>query len=235
MKRAATVLSLALSIFLASAAAVWAHDPVEVYTRRWGVGGGVLGPNQAVSYDWGQTYPTTTNWRGRATDAANAWNARSNTFGKFAASGRRLGSDPPRNCPAAIANGSNALVYRDLVADYVAPPEALALAMVCPVPGTNQAAVFQIGVSTRHPWWASSSTAVPSREYDLQGVLTHEFGHATGWYWHWDDPKHVGGPGRTELCPVDNSRHTMCAAIWSGTAIWRTLGSHDGHTFDNHY
>ncbi len=69
---------------------------------------------------------------------------------------------------------------------------------------------------------------------DLQSVMTHEFGHATGWGAHYDGPNHI--PRGTARCGrTDSNRETMCASNTSGVPWGRTLGPHDKHTFRRAY
>lgn len=76
-----------------------------------------------------------------------------------------------------------------------------------------------------------TGTGVPgSSEYDLQALVTHEFGHATGgWGWERD---HFSG---SQLCPLSADRQTMCSGLNPGVTWKRELGVHDIHTFQDAY
>lgn len=69
---------------------------------------------------------------------------------------------------------------------------------------------------------------IPLRRYDLQSVATHEFGHATGLYWHFNDPGLNTGD---EICRAGLDRDTLCQGLSRGSADERSLGTHDLHTF----
>ena len=73
-------------------------------------------------------------------------------------------------------------------------------------------------------WYEGSSATVPTGQYDLTSLGTHEAGHATGWDGHLTDAD-CGSP----------TRATMCATTPSGVSHWRTLESHDVHTSEAAY
>ncbi len=81
-------------------------------------------------------------------------------------------------------------------------------------------------------WYTGTSTNVPSRRPDLWSVAVHEFGHAAGWAWHFDDPEIALGAG---VCGNFSGQHSMCATHYSGTARQRSLGPHDVDTFRQMY
>lgn len=72
---------------------------------------------------------------------------------------------------------------------------------------------------------------IRTRRYDLQSVATHEFGHATGLYWHFDDPGMTSGTGHVCNDGAGGAGETMCASVGRGTTGNRTLSDHDLHTF----
>lgn len=83
--------------------------------------------------------------------------------------------------------------------------------------------------------FGGKGTNVPSLKYDWAGMVTHEFGHATGFE---DDGGHFDTAGMCRwLVGGEGTHETMCAGLWgpfgmkndngyAGSA-WRTLGVHD--------
>jgi hypothetical protein len=87
--------------------------------------------------------------------------------------------------------------------------------------------------TTDYSFYWGSGSAYPDDEVHARGVLTHEFGHASGW-----DGSHWNQSGYPNLCEHDSSVpfHTMCSSVnkqrsWK----WATLEAHDEHTFENAY
>lgn len=84
---------------------------------------------------------------------------------------------------------------------------------------------------------SSGSSSSSTTETDLQGVATHELGHAMGgWRANGGIDNHFSGG----LCPADSSVATMCINVGPGqeigaTVYWRTLTAHDTHTIANAY
>lgn len=76
-----------------------------------------------------------------------------------------------------------------------------------------------IRISTNYTW----TSGAQSGAYDIEGVLTHETGHAMGW------TTHLTG----SMCGA--SPATMCESIGTNTTAWRSLASHDTVPFDNAY
>jgi hypothetical protein len=72
---------------------------------------------------------------------------------------------------------------------------------------------------------------IPNRRLDLQSVATHEFGHATGFYWHFNDPGMNTGTGHVCNGGATQADETMCQGLNRGTTEKRTLSDHDLHTF----
>lgn len=107
----------------------------------------------------------------------------------------------------------------------------LGLTDICVYPGTNQIRTVNVAIDGTEPNWHTGSGNPPADRWDLRSITTHEFGHATGFHGHWPD---WGFPG---LCPQSSTTQTMCTNIswYLGHTYFRTLGSHDSHTFDNRY
>jgi hypothetical protein len=94
-----------------------------------------------------------------------------------------------------------------------------------------------IGVDSTHylpntsqsAWYTGESETMPSEEHtDLRSVLTHEFGHATGWSGHYSE-SYQG------VCPETTNRAVMCEPIIRGTSWQRDLQADDVHTFEAAY
>ena len=100
----------------------------------------------------------------------------------------------------------------------------------CTSPGHMERFHLKINSHDLDFFWGSGSS-YPSGEYSARGILTHEFGHASGWDEHWGDT------GDNQLCPSNSTdKHTMCASTSPSTS-WSlaSLETHDIHTFENAY
>ena len=82
---------------------------------------------------------------------------------------------------------------------------------------------FQIALNSNRPWNVAAGDPDEGVS-DFQGVATHEFGHATGFWTHLSD-----------VCPGTTGDATMCPGNFPGSAYWRTLLDHDAHTFTSAY
>lgn len=78
----------------------------------------------------------------------------------------------------------------------------------------------RVFLDTLDGWYLGSGS--PGGLYDGRSVLTHELGHAGGFVNHFSD-----------ACA--GTINTMCPSIGAGQSHWRTLESHDEHTFDAAY
>lgn len=77
------------------------------------------------------------------------------------------------------------------------------------------------------PWYFGDNE-VPDGRVDLEAVATHEFGHATGFFDHFNDG--------SDECPNGPAMHTMCRSYrLDAQAAWRSLEGHDIHTLLNTY
>ena len=93
---------------------------------------------------------------------------------------------------------------------------------------------FRIKGNNDVPWYVGTGE-VPSNKWDLWGVMTHEFGHATG--------RTIGGSENdghfsegSSYCPSDyTARHTMCPTLDPGRKGQRYLEAHDLDTVQNAY
>jgi len=98
----------------------------------------------------------------------------------------------------------------------------------------NEIAGFRMAFDSSQPnWYRGSSASVPNDRTDMQATAAHEFGHASGWFPHYDGRRSLSGRAH---CGLDNvNRQTMCMSIGRGQARQRTLGQHDRHTFEGAY
>lgn len=65
-------------------------------------------------------------------------------------------------------------------------------------------------------------------EVDVMSVAVHEALHGMGHWTHWDEG------GAPKLCnpPREDTYHSMCRAIFTGTVWMRSPEKHDNHTFN---
>lgn len=117
----------------------------------------------------------------------------------------------------------------------------LAETRVCTYVGQpNRLKSFWIRVDRSENWYFQTSTPPPSNKVDLQAVATHEVGHATGWGFA-NAQDHMGENQGVLIQPEYTNRcentpiETMCPFIGFGEGFWRSLETHDLHTFDNRY
>lgn len=232
-RRTRLVVACLVSTTLAlTASQALGHPQANHYEGYWGEV--VIGerPPATVSYSFAPSYNAFGNKRARARNAAERWNARNEpiTF----VNGPDLANEPTMGC---VSDGPNSLHFTTIDGRG----NFLAITGVCVVfldgdpstPAGNSIVRFFMDVDSQERWYAGTGST-PSTEVDLYGVLTHEFGHATG---GWGPDLSTGadqhwGSG-TALC--DSDLHTMCPAIPTGNSQWRTLEAHDIHTFEAAY
>ena len=77
--------------------------------------------------------------------------------------------------------------------------------------------------------WYTGSGQPGANQWDLRSIATHEAGHVTGFYGHFDESP--------VACPLDVDRATMCGGHveMKGTTRLRTREAHDNHTFADVY
>lgn len=90
---------------------------------------------------------------------------------------------------------------------------------------------FSLVMNQDKPWHFSSSYP-PATSWDLQSLVTHEVGHATGFLGHFAVPS-------ADTCNQNDATYyaTMCDydPLTKGTTKMRTLQDHDIHTLTNAY
>lgn len=101
----------------------------------------------------------------------------------------------------------------------------IAYASICRESGTITSAAIAFDHTARN-WYTGVSTNVPSSALDLRSVSSHEFGHATGFFPHFD-------PNDVDCSSAD--RETMCESLPAGVSYFRTLEEHDKHTVADAY
>lgn len=74
--------------------------------------------------------------------------------------------------------------------------------------------------------WHVGDGDVPTNGFDVQSVVTHEAGHATGFYGHFEVDLYCGGPDTQTICGYYPEAYRKA---------FRALGGHDTHTLDNAY
>jgi len=111
----------------------------------------------------------------------------------------------------------------------VGPPSDLGATLQCGDSQELKYAALAINADSGIDWFKGSGLVDPSTDFDLWGVATHEFGHATGtWFGNNHMPSGECGSGLVD-------RPTMCAGTSAGDVKWRTLEAHDKSTFQHAY
>jgi hypothetical protein len=93
---------------------------------------------------------------------------------------------------------------------------------------------FSLTLNADHPWYTGTGDApdggpFSDAEPDLWTVSTHEAGHVTGWFGHYDQE------GSVDICDDNMEQRTMCRIHYWGTERMRTIEDHDYHTFEAFY
>jgi hypothetical protein len=157
-------------------------------------------------------------------EGGKAWNQETDEI-LFKRSGDEVSNFPASNCDS----HQSAIHYDEIYGT------AVGTTIIC---GTGSTITgFQLTLDSLVPWWWSDAT-VPNNYFDAQAVATHEFGHAAGGWTNGTPERHFDENNNAALCgeSVPNSDyHTMCAENRKGTNHWRSLESHDRHTFTDAY
>lgn len=99
---------------------------------------------------------------------------------------------------------------------------------------------FKIKLNEDAPLYSGDDDP-PLDKWDMESIMAHEFGHATG---RDRSPSGNGADGHfaesSTYCPGSGSsefgsRHTMCPSIFDGTRMQRSLEQHDRDIFQNAY
>lgn len=203
-----------------------AHDADSYYDLRWDLLP-VASLEGDIVLDWAFSPTFEDAARPDAISAAQVWNdtATRMTF-------RHVG-DVPNDpgigaCPTSSILGDDVNVARrgEIDGPGFEGGGILALAALCPIPGTATAYHFTITYDESEPWHFGAPP-IPADRFDLLGILAHEFGHATGW------GRHFAEDTGTEC--INEQRHTMCSTVSPGTADPRTLEPHDIDTWQDAY
>ncbi len=129
--------------------------------------------------------------------------------------------------PFSPCRGPNA-VFRDYMGpDNGFPDGILGFTPGCVSNGGRRMVGFSMVINSRYRA-TYRKAGPPAGSFDGPAVLTHEFGHATGWYGHYDTG--------SSQCDKRGAYQTMCP-IWrpNRARAWRTLGRHDKHTINAAY
>lgn len=194
-----------------------AHARVEFY------GNGTWNLNKVVDYYIDDSNPSG-EWRESLKQGMSRWSDRASGRGpafNFVTSGNQ-------GAPGTPCLGNNAIFRTSM------PPGVLAVVGTC---GTDTITGFDMQIATTPDFvpgtgeiWYVGDGTVPAGAWDLQSIVTHEAGHATGWFGHFDRDDNNLCPNNTEVA------QTMCGGEdRRGTKGLRTLENHDEHTINNAY
>lgn len=220
MRRIAITILVTLNVFLTvtfATSSSFAHSADVFYAHRWDL-------DSTVHYKIDSGVPT--GWRDQIRDGFQEWSDRvGGRAPKFAFNNVENLTNPYTPC-----NGANAVFARNLDADGLTG--ALGYTPGCRLSGGRYTG-FSMVLDTDPSGggaigWYLGDDVVPDNRWDLQSIATHEAGHATGFYGHFD----AGQP----ICQGPD-RETMCAGSSEpiGTKYLRTLEAHDRHTIQAAY
>lgn len=135
--------------------------------------------------------------------------------------------------------GPSILYVREDLGAYIggSSEATLGLTQLCvvrPSTGTQRVSKFQVTyeltaeLGGANGWYKGSGDPGPN-QWDLRSIATHESGHVTGFYGHFNE--------LDEACPLTFNRSTMCPGSTGvkGTTWLRSREVHDNHTFNAAY
>lgn len=159
--------------------------------------------------------------RTRVKDGAAEWDA-VNTSLDFKFDGTDL-SESFNDCPNALDKST--VFYLSIID----PPgeDILGYTLSCPYNSdSTRLKAFHLAFDSGNSWY--SGTGDPSAsDVDTWSVATHELGHAGGFSGHFAGAVCSSSPSTTD--------QTMCPNYEFGRKCWRTLETHDIHTFASRY
>lgn len=191
------------------------HSGSSFYRYRW------IDENE-VGWRFKQNFPGG-NWRTRVEQGTFKWNRLPPSF-HYDLRGEASGFSY-KDCPIPR---TSAMHYGFIDGDPTSGFDTYGRTRWCNV--LNDLESVQVKFDSGNSWWTKDSTSgIPSGKVDAESVAVHEFGHFGGWVGHFDGDDEICQPGGA------NPKQTMCQGLPQGQAFWRTLETHDKHTFDSAY
>ncbi len=203
-KKAAALLALGGIVFFLGVVAAQAEDPV---TGRYATGDRARDVYFDPSVPGGK-------FRTAIVNAAGAWNKLPGValFNVHKSPTMALDPDPCARVNGVPVGG----ILRGPVAG-----STLAENRSCVDLETGRLIGFRQTYNTRFRFYTGKGNP-PRTQYDLQGVATHELGHAEGW-----TGDHYGGRNNSSLCADKSKQATMCPIIYPGSKRLHTLTQND--------
>lgn len=220
MRRFALTLLCGLASAALFASVIRAHTAVTYYPWIWKT-------DKTQLYHFTASYPTGEH-RSRWYDAKNQWNGvgQPHTWNP--------GAEVPDFQWNTCGNyyGHNGIHWGSYDGQY----GVLGVVQPCLISGSDGAfEIYSMNalIDSSEDWYTGTGNAGSSWFFgnnpDAWSVASHEMGHMTGFYIHWDDDS------PQDICQDNSDQHTMCKYIYSGTERSRTPEIHDRHTFDAAY
>lgn len=166
-------------------------------------------------------------FRDRFMAAQNQWDNITSRF-QFILYRDDVDANAPRRCsrkpPEQFGQSASVIDYQ-----YIdGRGDAQADTLTCSHPDSGRLDYFALTVDTADEIYFGRQDA-PEKSADLASIAVHEFGHAAGFFFHYDDPETTNAANES-LCRNNSDQLTMCSKLFPGTERQRTLQDHDRDT-----
>lgn len=195
-----------------------AHPPSNFYFSKW------HSSERTQFYDFEDGFPAG-DFRDRVENGARQWTQLGSDM-DFRRGTVRLDYDyGPCSKPSLGENG----IFWEFIDGEPGPGESRIHAQTKACAKINDPShirAFQMRFDSGDNWHTGLSDP-PGSRVDAFSLGAHEFGHAGGFFGHFDDGASICDPGAP--------KQTMCQGLNYGQMFWRSLEEHDRHVFKDAY
>lgn len=210
-------------------ASVEAHPDAEYYNARWGEGALIGG----IEWRFASDVPSGGGLRERIKDGAGHWNNQNQSLRfNFQANQPDYAAFNFGSCPPLDQNEKNAVHWGPIEGPAIGSVNLCTFAEAGGQSTTTYHS-FQMKMDSTVNWYTGADPP-GQNDNDIEGAVTHEWGHATG--------REVGGAGSGHfsngwsVCNQTGSEHhTMCETVILNRDWDRSLNTHDRDVFDSKY